>query len=419
MRNARARLSLLIVALAWTGGSLGHWSGTEGRAFAQQPTAVQVDPAEAETVLTGAAFAPGDFQCIPAPFAACGATAGPAWYFQIEGLALKRDASRSQMFQAFVEREWAETDPPEGEDPVWEPTDFITGVLGTGNLHFGFQAGARALVGRTLGQCSAFEVSYFELTDWDELAAVRDATEFIQKVDDDGVAVPAQTFDASLFSPFSDFGDPPIPGLDYNRLAQISYESTLNNLEWNLRRWILADPRRLTASVLVGGRYMNIDERFDYYTESVEPAGASVGVTTDTDNSMMGVQIGAMFEFFVDTDPGWWIDCEIKGGVFSNEASQRTVFTPLNVLDYPDGNVDGRNETITSWVLDLRLNATVLITPRLAVIGGYHALWLDGLALASENMSQNADVLASGPAMLVDDGKVVYHGPHLGLTWVW
>ena len=154
MRNARVKLSLAILALAWTGGSLGHWSGTEGRAFAQQLTAVQVGPAEAETVVTGAAFAPGDFQCIPAPFAASGATAGPAWYFQFEGLALKRDASRSQMFQALVERVWTETDPP-----GWEATDFVTGVLGTGDLHFGFQAGARALVGRTLGQCSALEVS--------------------------------------------------------------------------------------------------------------------------------------------------------------------------------------------------------------------------------------------------------------------
>ena len=106
----------------------------------------------------------------------------------------------------------------------------------------------------------------------------------------------------------------------------------------------------------------------------------------------------------------------------SNDAGQRTVFTPVNVPDYPDnpgGYVGRRDEAITSWVLDLRLSATVLVTPRLAVIGGYHALWLDGLALASENMSQDVNVLAFGPPTLVEDGKVLYHGPHLGLTWIW
>jgi len=425
MRNARAKLSLLVVAVAWTVAQQGYSVGMDGPGLAQPSGSTELVLTEAEPLLTEAAFAPCEFTCLPAPFASCHRTVGPAWYVQIEGMALKRDASGDRTWQAFVDRTWSKVENPDyhEDDPapedqyIWEWEDTVTSALRTQDLHFGFQTGGRALVGRTLGACHAFEVSYFDVTDWNELAAVRDATEFVDDRDGDGVPDFGNPFDASLFSPFSGFGDPPIDGLDYNGLARISYTSSLDNLEWNLRRWILYGPGQLQASVLVGGRYMNIDERFGYHTESTSPANASVSVATDTENSMLGAQIGAMFEFFVD--PGWWIDCEIKGGVFSNEASQRTVFTPVNVLDYPNGNVGRRDENITSWVLDLRLNATVLITPRLAVIGGYHALWLDGLALASENMSQDVDVLASGPALLVDNGKVVYHGPHLGLSWVW
>jgi hypothetical protein len=316
-----------------------------------------------------------------------------------------------------------ELDPPDPDEPeyIWQwAGDDVTNVLGTQHLHFGFQGGGRALVGRTLGQCHAIEVSYFDLTDWSEMAAVRDDTVFVEDVD--RVTGAETTFPASLFSPFSDFGDPPIEGLDYNYLATISYTSSLNNLEWNLRRWILTDPSRLQASVLVGGRYMDLDESFFYYTESAVPAdpapgGATNAVTTDTDNSLFGVQIGAMFEFYVD--PGWWIDCEIKGAFFNNQASQNTTFVHDGVAAYQGTHVWGREDDISAYALDLKLTATVLVTPRLAVRGGYQALWLDGLVLASENMSQNVDVLVGGPASMVQNGKVVYHGPHLGASFVW
>jgi hypothetical protein len=340
----------------------------------------------------------------------------PAWYVQLEGMALKRDASGDRTFQAYVERVWELV----GDPPAWERTDdIVIPALGTGDLHFGFQGGGRVLVGRTLCQCHAVEISYFDVTDWSEIAAVRDDTLFVEDVDPVTGAETVVPNSASLFSPFSDFGDPPIEGLDYNYLASISYDTTLNNLEFNLRRWILVDPCRLQASVLVGGRYMVIDESFFYYTESAvpDPDGATNSVTTNTENRMLGVQLGAMFEFRID--PGWWIDCEIKGAFFDNAAGQTTTFVHHGIPDYENALPRQRDEHISSYALDLRLTATVLVTPRLAVRGGYQALWLDGLALASDNMSGDVDVLTDGPATLVKNGKVTYHGPHLGLSWVW
>jgi hypothetical protein len=352
----------------------------------------------------------GSIPALPAPFAACHTPGMPAWYFSVEGIGLKRDASDDQTFQAFVDRTWTE------DGGVWTATDTVTPVLGTQNLQFGFQGGGRALVGRTLGACSAVEVSYFQVTDWNEMASVRDATEFVAEVD--GAGNPVTTFPASLFSPFSNFGNPPIEGLDYNNLAYITYSSSLDNIEWNLRRWILNCPNQLQASVLVGGRYMNIGESFSYYTESAVPAVPTTNaVSTNTDNSMLGVQLGAMFEFYVD--PGWWIDCEIKGAYFNNNASQTTVYENVGSPVYEGTHLGSREEDVSSWALDLRLNATFLITPRLAVCGGYQAIWFQGLALASENMSRDADVLLFGPAGLDHQSQIVYHGPHLGLTWTW
>jgi hypothetical protein len=50
---------------------------------------------------------------------------------------------------------------------------------------------------------------------------------------------------------------------------------------------------------------------------------------------------------------------------------------------------------------------------------GYQALLIDGLALASENFDRNVAILTAGPAELVHDGSVVYHGPFVGLTTTW
>lgn len=401
-RDSALVATALLVVLAWPGPLV----RAEGLIFGGQTARMgctSCGTCGASGVCGCCPYVPGEFSTCPPQ--------RPVWYFQIEGLALKRDASGGQVFQAFIERTWT-------EDPatVWTASDLVTPVLGTGDLNFGFQGGGKALIARTLGSCHAFEVSYFQVTDWDRMAFVRDDTTFVDTVNPDGT--PDTTHPASLFSPFSDFGDPPIEGLDYNNLAQISYSSSLDNLEWNLRRWLPMPCDCFQVSLLVGGRYMNIDENFNYYTESdVLVAGTTTDVTTQTDNSLVGVQIGAMFEFFVD--PCWWIDCEIKGAAFNNSASQDTSYAHQGdpADPYVGTNAQSRSHDCSAFALDLNLTATWQITPNLAVMGGYQALWVEGLALASTNLSTDVDTLMLGPPVLNDNGKIVYHGPHLGATF--
>jgi len=337
----------------------------------------------------------------------------PVWYFQTEALALKRDASEEQVFQKLIERTWTEDGAGD-----WSATDVVTPVLSTSDLGFAFRGGGRALVGRTLGSCHAIEASYFEVADWDRMAFVRDATWFDDEVD--GAGNPIVWHFGSLFSPFSDFGNPPIEELDYNKFAMISYSSSLDNLELNLRRWLPMPCDCFQVSLLAGARYMNIDEEFFYRTrsQSLEP-GTTTTVTTDTDNSLVGVQIGALFEFYVD--PCWWIDCEIKGAAFNNSAGQATFYDHQgSPADWYRGrNLESRSQDSSAFALDLNLTATWQITPRLAVMGGYQALWVEGLVLASANVSTDVDTLMFGPAVLNDNGKILYHGPHLGATWAW
>ncbi len=340
-----------------------------------------------------------------------------SWYFMAEAMALTRDASRDRTFAARIDQVLPEV----GEDEEGLIL-FRTDVLGTHDLDFDFRAGGRALVGRNLSEAFAVEVSYFGVNTYSESAFVRDSTEF-DIYDEDDLLV--ATVPGSLFSPFSEFGEWPINGLDYNNLVSIEYKSSLDNLEWNLRRSVPMPEGRLTASALVGGRYMDIGERFRYVSQSYMSQTGTVGpardtavndIATRTSNEMLGVQIGALVEFQVE--PYCWFDFEIKGAVFDNRIRQTTDY--VNVDTGVASAFSGtRSGNTTAFMGDLDLVFVYRVSPAFTFRLGYQAVWIDGLALASENMARNVDVLTLGPPMLVDDGKVVYHGPHLGGILAW
>ena len=155
---------------------------------------------------------------------------------------------------------------------------------------------------------------------------------------------------------------------------------------------------------------------------SEEPvSGTTNDVTTRTGNRMLGIQIGAELEFQIE--PRWWVDCEIKGGIFNNRAEQRTVYVHGGSslpAPYANDYTGGRAEDRSSFAVDLSLMLTYHVSQRLSARLGYQALWVDGLALASENFDPDVVLMDQGDvARLVSRGEVVYHGPRLGVTWVW
>ncbi len=382
MADAKGRWLLLATACA---ALLAHQiRGDEPTGPISQPTTAAVQPVSGYSDPMGS-----DHDWVPSEYQVCPPAYMPGWYFMADAMAMKRDASGHLPFAV-----WSVlVDPGDG---IVELRDL---VLSTRDLDFDFRAGGRALIGRTLGPYHAFEVLYFGFSTWSEAAAVRDATP-----NDQGET-------GSLFSPFSDFGYPPDVTHDYNNFAFISYNSRLDNIEWNLRRALDMPPGRLQASVLIGGRYMDIPEEFNYITEST--LHPSDFITTQTENDMLGIQVGALFEFHVD--PGWWIDFEIKGGAFDNRVEQRSVYRQGAQLVSVNRKADHRS----TWVLDLNLMLVYQVGPNLSIHLGYQALWVDGLALASENFIRDIDILTLGPPALVDDGKVLYHGPQIGGTLAW
>ncbi len=311
------------------------------------------------------------------------------WYVVGDGLAIRRDAA--------------------GHFHAATLNNPYSVALSTADLDDRFSGGARVLVGHTINDCLQVEGVYFTLGEWDEARAIRNMTE--NDIGGQG----------NLFSPFTDFGNPPVVGLDYNRFASIHYVSSLDNVELNVRRAMPMPAGKLTTSILFGVRYLDIPERFEYATEAASggfPGGsiATNEVRVDTDNVLVGPQIGALFEFYAENR--WWVNFEIKGALCNNRAGQATEYR--NATDgFETVSFGSRKDDSTAFVGDLALTFVYRWSPFLTTRLGYQAIWVDGLALASENFNRDVHILTDGPAQLVTEGNVVYHGPHAGIMLSW
>ena len=294
------------------------------------------------------------------------------WYVLTDGLALQRDSGDDVDF-AFLGA------PAES-------------VLSTSDMQFEFQGGLRALVGREFGEHYAIEGSYFGLMDWDESRAVR-------------------SVGGALISPFTNAGAPPVLGLDGNTLTSIRTESNLDNIEISIRQWLYTPPSMMRASALYGVRYMAVNEDFTYRAES--PAAANA-VDVRTENHLIGFQFGGSLEFYIE--PRAWITFESKA-TLCNNAGEQTTSGNVGIAATPVDNTAADNRT--GLIGDISLTIMYAFTPNTVARIGYQAMWVEGLALASENFERDLQTLTLGPAELVHDGNLVYHGPFVGLMTTW
>ncbi len=321
-------------------------------------------------------------------FAPAEAGCPPLWMVQAEGLFLFRDPADSRPMAALG---------PSG------PT-----VLGTNDFDSEFEGGIRATIGRALGDWYRLEATFMGGYSWNDTVAIRN-------LDPNGSGG-----NGNLFSPFTDFGNPAgVNGLDFNDFVSIRFGSQLSSVELNVRRRLLSRPGRWESSFLVGIRYVNLQESFGYRTTSTTPGPGTAGVdyTTQTDNEMVGAQLGFTTQFLVR--PRLWIDFDMKGAILANGASMSYTLTQVDALGATSNFAGSDNRDRTTFLGELSLDMHYQFAPRWTFLVGYNAYWLTGVALAEDNFNTDINLLQLGPAQVAHKGEIVYHGPHIGLTWTY
>jgi hypothetical protein len=327
------------------------------------------------------------------------------WYLRAEGGAMHRSPTHGVDFAALQPLLQSSGSSSFG------PTQT---VLSTSDFNYDFAGAGQFLLGHTLGECLQFEGVFTGVEAAENAGSARDNTPNVLGGN------------GNLFSPFSNFGGTSgvgIPGLDFNKFATITYVSSLQSAELNIRRQLPMPPEQLTVSILFGVRYIGLPEDFYYHTESditssgtVVTNGSVNNIHVATTNQMVGPQIGALFEFYVENR--WWVNFEMKAAVLNNKSIETSTYTNVdNGVTNVFTSSDSGNHT--SFAGDLNLTCVYRWSPHFMTRLGYHALFLTSQALGQDNFSNNINFYTNSNTQLNHGSSTVYHGPFAGVEFGW
>jgi hypothetical protein len=224
----------------------------------------------------------------------------------------------------------------------------------------------------------------------------------------------------NLYSAFSQFGtDPPGGFLEDSNAAyqRMEFGSTFHSFEANYRRHWQGPNCRLQGSYLMGARYFQLQESFDFVSVSTVNAG-QMRSSTATGSNLTGAQVGG--DVWVCIIPGLRAGFEGKAGLFGCRDSQTTRITATS-LAVPYVETAGSNDL--AFLGDAAFYLTYRVNYQINLKFGYNFLYVDGVALATENFNSrppNAFVNGSNRvALLNDNGNLFYHGASVGLEYNW
>lgn len=306
----------------------------------------------------------------------------PVWYARAEAVWLSRNDQPTRNLTVFDD---------DGNDPL---EDRI--VLSTADLDPSAAVGTRITIGRYLSERTSLEGQFYGLHDWD-----------------DRVATPLDESNQPYNAWFGDDDESSFAIGAFSASAQheVSFESDFNSAEFGIRRWMRSD-----TSVLLGLRYMSVDERLTFLSRDDGPSDPSAIGLYDikTDNNMFGVQIGTEFvrQF------GWhWLyfNAEAKGGVYLNKATHDSQF----FVSIPSADSDSTSEDNLGLArnAEFSIGLTAQLTEHFSLRGGYTVNYINGVAVAADQIDLTPHRINSRE-YINDEGTVIYHGAYFGGEWI-
>ena len=309
---------------------------------------------------------------------------GSSVYGQVEALFMKRE-------------------PRLVNQPIVVDPNTGTTFLSTSDLGFKFDPGLRATVGVDLCGGRALEFTYFDLFQGTAsgLATRPDANAFL-------------TFPNNLFGNV-------FVGMDLDR---VSYSSRVQSFELNLPCHIGCCECCDTCGCgalhcrsfewLAGFRYIDLNEELNILAQKTVSGAVEEG-TYDirTSNRLFGAQLGARLRRS-SCQFGW--EATGKAGVFANDAQERQ-----SVVDFPTFPIRptvSSSGNRTAFVGEFNLSAFCRLTDIWSLRGGYNVMWIEGLALAPDQLDFNFATSPSGN-VLHNNGGMFLHGVNVGLEARW
>jgi len=180
---------------------------------------------------------------------------------------------------------------------------------------------------------------------------------------------------------------------------EIEYQSSLDNIEANLFFFQSTNVR-----LLAGFRHITLNEEV---TLDVPGNRGLFGVHTE--NDMYGVQLGADTLAYLMLDGRAAIRTGVKAGVYMAHTEVENTSRIPGVRDFD-------TDDVVSFAGEYYLSLHYQLYSWLEFDIGYHVLWLNGVALAGE---QIRDRDAANTEFTANHGSTLFHGLKLGLTANW
>jgi hypothetical protein len=289
----------------------------------------------------------------------CDDACGPTWTFRLGAVIMKR--SNPNAF------------------PIFSANIGGATLVDAADYRFHYRGGLDVGATRTIRDDLAFDFRYFAIDSW--TAAQTNP-------------LPAGGSVLNIALPVTFFGFNP---------ANSTYGSNLYSTEFNLRRnhgWL---------QTYLGYRYVELNEDLNFQLLNSPNALYS----ESADNRMHGLQFGANANVW-NNGNRFRLDSWIKAGIYYDLIRHRSqiefppgspIFTPVNQRD-----------NNTAFLGEIGLVGVYQLTDAIAIRGGYQLLWLDGAALASEQV-RTSNVLTGTGAYV--HGDVFFHGALVGVEAQW
>jgi hypothetical protein len=218
---------------------------------------------------------------------------------------------------------------------------------------------------------------------------------------------------------------------DDSRRQTIEYESNFSSFEANYRvkgrmgrdqiimdpngQWHRAANPGFEREYMAGLRYMELTDQLDWRAEDIAVLGNDGSYVIHTDNDMFGFQMGAGLTFQASR---WSLGTTVKGGVFVNDASGRTVLNFTDADGVDDDNDDDADlfmrDDELSFIGEFKLLGRFHVTPSISLRAAYEIMYLESVALAPSQAT-----FITETAFLNSSGDPVYHGASFGIEGYW
>jgi hypothetical protein len=368
----------------------------------KQPVHVQDDPFASVVAGMPAASEPYQFSapayCHQDCLDGCGGAvfdnACPSIYGRVEALFMTRDPR-------FTDR------------PIVVDPNTNTTFLSTSDLDFGFDPGLRATLGMLLYDNRTLEFSYFGLFE-EESSSVALAP------DPGAFLIFPDNFAGNVF-------------VDMDRV-RARYSSELHSFEVNLpsccgccdqcsdqcgccgaqNQCGRGNLRCRSVEWFAGFRYLHLGEEFDIAAQRTVGGLIEEGAyNIRTTNNLYGGQLGARLRSWVNRFGG---ELTGKAGIYGYDAEQTQSVTDFpNFALRPTVSNSGGG---VAFLGEINLSAFYRLTDVWSVRAGYNTMWIEGLALAPDQLDFNFADATSG-AQLNDGGGMFLHGASAGVEARW